>query len=80
MPVAPLPLAAACPFEFEEVVFFLPAVVTPPMLPEVVTLSFLVFDEEVEPLGVLRITMVDFVPMPVDIWWPTLCPRDSVFK
>ena len=34
---------------------------------EDVTLSFLVFEEELEPLGVLRMTMVDFVPMPVVI-------------
>ena len=61
-----MPLAAAAPFE--ELVFFLLAVVTPPTLPDEVTLSFFVFDEEVEPLGVLRMTIVDFVPMPVDIW------------
>ena len=30
-----------------------------------VTLSFLVFEEELEPLGVFRITIVDFVPIPV---------------
>ena len=47
------------------VVFFLPVEFM--ALFEEVTLSFLVLEEELEPLGVLRITMVDFVPIPVDM-------------
>ena len=40
-------------------------------LPEFVevTLIFLVFELELEPLGVLRMTIVDFVPMPVYMWF-----------
>ena len=52
------------PEEPVAVVFFLVVVMA---LFEEVTFSFLVLDEELEPLGVLRITMVDLVPMPVDM-------------
>lgn len=50
-------------------------------LPEFVevTLIFLVFELELEPLGVLRMTIVDFVPMPVYMWF-WAWPLDRVFK
>ena len=38
----------------------------------------LVFELEFEPLGVLRTTNVDLVPMPVWMWM--FCPRDSVLR
>jgi len=59
------------------VVFFLVDVVTGLFVD--VTFIFLVLEDELDPLGVLRMTMVDLVPMPVDIWL-TLCPRCKVFR
>ena len=58
--------ALACPLlEEPVVVVFLVDFVVVMALFEDVTLSFLVFEEELEPLGVFRITIVDFVPIPV---------------
>ena len=41
--------------------------------------SFLVFELEVEPLGVLRTTIVDLVPMPAWMWL-TAWPRERVLR
>ena len=61
----PLPPAPVWPLLEEPVlvVFFLAVVVK--ALFEEVTFSFFDLDEELEPLGVFRITMVDLVPIPV---------------
>ena len=64
-PAAPLPLAPLWPLLLDElviVVFFL--VVEVMALFEEVTFSFLVLEDELEPLGVFRTTTVDLVPMP----------------
>ena len=62
---APLPPAPVWPLLEEPVlfVFFLAVVVK--ALFEEVTFSFFDLDEELEPLGVFRITIVDLVPIPV---------------
>ena len=64
MPLLPV---LACFSDEPPLVVFSLTLVVPCALPEAVevTLSFLVFEELFEPLGVFRTTIVDFVPIPV---------------